>query len=60
MTFTSPSGEGRGTLSPTATHRLQLYEPQIVIFNSQASIFIFKKLAEVHGFLTQTKLLPFF
>lgn len=28
-TFTSPSGEGNGTPSQTATHRLQLYEPQI-------------------------------
>lgn len=49
------SGEGKGTQSQTAMHRLQLYEPQIVILDGQASIFIFNKLAEVCGFLTQKK-----
>lgn len=55
MTFTSLSGEGKGTQSQTAMHRLQLYEPQIVILDGQASIFIFNKLAEVCGFLTEKK-----
>lgn len=53
MTFTFLSGEGKGTPSQTATHTIQLYEPQIVIVDSWTSVFIFNKLAEVHGFLTQ-------